>query len=251
MTLRIDLNSDMGESFGVWKMGDDEAVLPFVTSANIACGFHGGDPATMRKTVAAALRHGVAIGAHPGLPDLQGFGRRNMAITDQEAYDMMVVQIGALAAVAASQGAELRHVKAHGQLYNMAVKNEGLSQALAQAVHDVDSDLVFFGLAGSTMLPIAEKIGLTVASEVFGDRHYMPDGTLCPRNHPAAMIEDVSESIRQVLQMVKQGTVTALDGTLVRVRADTLCIHGDQPGAARFAQAIRDALLAEGVQIGV
>ena len=251
MTLRIDLNSDMGESFGAWKMGNDEAVLPFVTSANIACGFHGGDPATMRKTVAAALRHGVALGAHPGLPDLQGFGRRNMAITDQEAYDMMVVQIGALAAVAASQGAELRHVKAHGQLYNMAVKDEGLSRALAQAVHDVDSDLVFFGLAGSTMLPIAEKIGLNVASEVFGDRHYMPDGTLCPRNHPAAMIEDVSESIRQVLQMVKQGTVTAMDGTLVRVRADTLCIHGDQPGAAAFARAIRDALVAEGVHVGV
>ena len=251
MNLRIDLNSDMGESFGAWKMGNDEAVLPFVTSANIACGFHGGDPATMRKTVAAALRHGVALGAHPGLPDLQGFGRRNMAITDQEAYDMMVVQIGALAAVAASQGAELRHVKAHGQLYNMAVKDEGLSRALAQAVHDVDSDLVFFGLAGSTMLPIAEKIGLNVASEVFGDRHYMPDGTLCPRNHPAAMIEDVSESIRQVLQMVKQGTVTAMDGTLVRVRADTLCIHGDQPGAAAFARAIRDALVAEGVHVGV
>jgi UPF0271 protein len=251
MTLRIDLNSDMGESFGAWKMGNDEAILPYVTSANIACGFHGGDPATMRKTVAAALRFGVALGAHPGLPDLQGFGRRNMAITDQEAYDMMVVQIGALAGVAASQGAELRHVKAHGQLYNMAVKDEGLTRALAQAVHDVDSDLVFFGLAGSAMLPIAEKIGLCVASEVFGDRHYMPDGTLCPRNKPGAMIEDVNESIRQVLQMVKQGTVTAMDGTLVNVRADTLCIHGDQPGAAEFAKAIREALVAEGVHVGV
>lgn len=251
MTLRIDLNSDMGESFGAWKMGNDEAILPFVTSANIACGFHGGDPATMRKTVAAALRFGVALGAHPGLPDLQGFGRRNMAITDQEAYDMMVVQIGALAGVAASQGAELRHVKAHGQLYNMAVKDEGLARALAQAVHDVDSDLVFFGLASSDMLPIAEKIGLRVASEVFGDRRYMPDGTLCPRNKPGAMIEDVNESIRQVLQMVKQGTVTAMDGTVVNVRADTLCIHGDQPGAAKFAKAIRDALAAEGVHVGV
>ena len=134
MTLRIDLNSDMGESFGVWKMGNDEAILPFVSSANIACGFHGGDPATMRKTVAAAIKNGVALGAHPGLPDLQGFGRRNMAITDQEAYDMMVVQIGALAGVAASQGARLRHVKAHGQLYNMAVNNEGLTRALAQGL---------------------------------------------------------------------------------------------------------------------
>ena len=142
MTLKIDLNCDMGESFGVWKLGNDEAILPFVSSANIACGFHGGDPATMRKTVAAALKQGVALGAHPGLPDLQGFGRRNMAITDQEAYDMMVVQIGALAAVAASQGVRLRHVKAHGQLYNMAVKDEGLARALAQATYDVDRELV-------------------------------------------------------------------------------------------------------------
>ena len=133
MTMRIDLNCDMGESYGAWKMGNDEAILPFVTSANIACGYHGGDPATMRKTVAAAIKNKVALGAHPGLPDLQGFGRRNMSITDQEAYDMVVVQVGALAAVAASQGAKLRHVKAHGQLYNMAVKDAGLAHALAQA----------------------------------------------------------------------------------------------------------------------
>lgn len=251
MTLRIDLNSDMGESFGVWKLGNDEAILPFVSSANIACGFHGGDPATMRKTVAAALKNGVALGAHPGLPDLQGFGRRNMAITDQEAYDMMVVQIGALAGVAASQGAKLRHVKAHGQLYNMSVKDEGLARALAQATYDVDKDLIFFGLAGSKMLDIAESIGLRAASEVFGDRTYSPDGTLSPRNKPGAMIEDVNVSIKQVLQMVQQGTITAVDGSTIHVRADTLCIHGDQPGAAAFAQAIRDALLAAGIEVGV
>ncbi len=251
MTLRIDLNCDMGESFGAWKMGNDETILPFVSSANIACGFHGGDPATMRKTVAAALKNNVSLGAHPGLPDLQGFGRRNMAITDQEAYDMMVVQIGALAGVAASQGARLRHVKAHGQLYNMSVKDEGLARALAQATYDVDSDLVFFGLAGSRMLDIAESIGLSVASEVFGDRTYSPDGTLSPRNKPGAMIEDVQVSIRQVLQMVKQGTITAVDGSTIRVRADTLCIHGDQPGAPAFAQAIRDALIAADIEIGV
>lgn len=251
MTLRIDLNSDMGESFGVWKLGNDEAILPFVSSANIACGFHGGDPATMRKTVAAALKNGVALGAHPGLPDLQGFGRRNMAITDQEAYDMMVVQIGALAGVAASQGAKLRHVKAHGQLYNMSVKDEGLARALAQATYDVDKNLIFFGLAGSKMLDIAESIGLHAASEVFGDRTYSPDGTLSPRNKPGAMIEDVNVSIKQVLQMVQQGTITAVDGSTIHVRADTLCIHGDQPGAAAFAQAIRDALLSAGIEVGV
>lgn len=164
---------------------------------------------------------------------------------------MMVVQIGALAGVAASQGARLRHVKAHGQLYNMSVKDEGLARALAQATYDVDSDLVFFGLAGSRMLDIAESIGLSVASEVFGDRTYSPDGTLSPRNKPGAMIEDVQVSIRQVLQMVKQGTITAVDGSTIRVRADTLCIHGDQPGAPAFAQAIRDALIAADIEIGV
>jgi UPF0271 protein len=251
MALRIDLNCDMGESFGAWKMGNDEEILPYVSSANIACGFHGGDPATMRKTVASAIKHGVALGAHPGLPDLQGFGRRNMAITDQEAYDIMVVQIGALAGVAASQGTRLRHVKAHGQLYNMAVKNEGLTRALAQATYDVDKDLVFFALAGSQMIPIAESIGLRVASEVFGDRNYAPDGTLSPRNQPNAMITDVQQSIKQVLQMVKTSTLTANDGTIVKVRADTLCIHGDQPGAVTFAKAIREALRAEGIEVGV
>jgi len=249
MSLRIDMNCDMGESFGAWKMGNDEEILPFVSSANIACGYHAGDPATMRKTVAAALKHGVSVGAHPGLPDLQGFGRRNMAISPQEAYDMMVVQIGSLAAVAASQGAKLTHVKAHGQLYNMSVKNEALAKALAQAVFDVNRELVFFGLAGSLMLDIAESIGLRTASEVFADRLYQPDGTLTPRTQPGAMIEDVDVSIRQTLQMVKEGTVTASDGSKVKVRADTLCIHGDQPGAVTFAKSIREALTREGVTI--
>jgi len=251
MTLKIDFNCDMGESFGAWKMGNDDAILPFVSSANIACGFHGGDPATMRKTVAAAIKNGVRLGAHPGLPDLQGFGRRNMAITEQEAYDMVVVQIGALAAVATSQGSYLRHVKAHGQLYNMSVKDEGLARALAQATYDVNPALVFYGLAGSKMLDIAKSIGLQVASEVFGDRTYSPDGTLSPRNKPGAMIEDVHVSIKQVLQMVQQGTLVANDGTTIRVRADTLCIHGDQPGAPAFARAIRDALIENGVTVGI
>jgi UPF0271 protein len=162
---------------------------------------------------------------------------------------MMVVQIGALAAVAASQGAKLRHVKAHGQLYNMAVKDEGLARALAQATYDVDKNLVFFVLASSPMVRIAESVGVQVASEVFGDRNYMPDGTLSPRNKPGAMIEDVQVSIKQVLQMVKTGTLTANDGSIVKVRADTLCIHGDQPGAVTFAKAIREALQAEGIEV--
>jgi len=245
----LDLNCDMGESFGPWKMGDDTGVLPFVTSANIACGFHAGDPATMRLTVKRALERGVAIGAHPGLPDLQGFGRRTMAITPQEAYDLVVVQVGALAAVAASQGARLAHVKPHGALYNMAARDAALSRALVQAVHDVDPKLVFFGLAGSDMLAAAEAVGVRAASEVFADRSYQPDGTLTPRAKPGAMITDVEQSVRQVLQMVQQGTVTAQDGTVVPVRADTLCIHGDQPGAVAFATRLREALQAAGVRL--
>lgn len=248
-TLSIDLNCDMGESFGAWNMGQDTEVLPLVSSANIACGFHAGDPATMRKTVAAAIGHGVAIGAHPGLPDLVGFGRRNMDITPQQAYDMVVVQIGALSATAASQGARLNHVKAHGALYNMAVRQPALARSIAQAVHDVDPTLVFYALASSDMARIASEVGLKVAHEVFADRTYQPDGSLTPRSRADAMIEDPEVSIRQVLRMVKEGRVTAVDGTDVEVRADTLCIHGDQPGAVVFARAIREALQREGIEV--
>jgi UPF0271 protein len=248
-TLSIDLNCDMGESFGAWSMGQDTEVLPLVSSANIACGFHAGDPATMRKTVAAAIGNGVAIGAHPGLPDLVGFGRRNMDITPQQAYDMVVVQIGALAATAASQGARLNHVKAHGALYNMAVRQPALARSIAQAVHDVDPSLVFYALASSDMARIASEVGLAVAHEVFADRTYQPDGSLTPRSRADAMIEDPEVSIRQVLRMVKEGRVTAVDGTDVEVRADTLCIHGDQPGAVVFARAIREALQQEGIEV--
>jgi 5-oxoprolinase (ATP-hydrolysing) subunit A len=246
---RLDLNCDMGEGFGPWPMGDDAGVLPFVTSANIACGFHAGDPATMRRTVQQALEHRVAIGAHPGLPDLQGFGRRPMAITPQEAYDIMVVQVGALAAVAATQRARLSHVKPHGALYNMAAKDAALATALVQAVRDVDPALVFVGLAGSEMLAAARALGVPAASEVFADRTYQADGTLTPRTKPGAMITDAELSVKQVLQMVREGTVTAQDGTVVPVRADTLCIHGDQPGAVAFAQRLRAALAEAGVAV--
>ncbi|HLU80368.1 MAG TPA: 5-oxoprolinase subunit PxpA [Burkholderiaceae bacterium] len=249
MALSIDLNCDMGESFGPWVMGNDNEVLPLITSANIACGFHAGDPGTMRKTVAAALAHGVALGAHPGLPDLSGFGRRNMDITPQQAYDMVVVQVGAMAATAASQGGRLNHVKAHGALYNMAVKNLDLARAVAEAVRDVDRSLVFFALASSDMARVAEDVGLAVAHEVFADRSYQPDGSLTPRSRPEAMITDPQASIRQVLQMVQEGCVTAVDGSQVLVRADTLCIHGDQPGAVVFAKTIREALKGAGIEV--
>ncbi|RTZ41156.1 LamB/YcsF family protein [Candidimonas sp. SYP-B2681] len=249
MSLSIDLNCDMGESFGAWKMGQDEEILPFVTSANIACGFHAGDPAVMRHTVAAAIRHGVALGAHPGLPDLAGFGRRTMDISPEDAYDLVVVQVGALAGVAASQGGRLHHVKAHGALYNMAAKNHELAEAIAKAVRDVDSTLVFYALASSVQARIAKEMGLTVAQEVFADRTYQSDGSLTSRKQPNAMIVDPAASIRQVLRMIKEGKVGTVQGEDVAVSADTLCIHGDQAGAVVFAQAIRQALKDENISV--
>ncbi|TAL88510.1 MAG: LamB/YcsF family protein [Candidimonas sp.] len=248
-SLKLDLNCDMGESYGAWKMGDDLAVLPFVSSANIACGFHGGDPGTMRKTVAAALKHGVALGAHPGLPDLLGFGRREIRLTPQEAYDCVVVQIGALAAVAASQGARLHHVKAHGALYNMAAKDRALADAICRAVKDVDPSLVLYGLAGSELIRAAQNAGLRAAQEVFGDRSYQSDGSLTPRTQPGSMIEDADASLQQVLSMVQRRRIATQQGVEIEVQADTLCLHGDQPGAAVFAQKIRAALEAKGIKI--
>jgi len=249
MQATLDLNCDMGESYGAWRMGDDEAVLPHVTSANIACGFHGGDPGTLRVTVAAALAHGVAIGAHPGLPDLAGFGRRAMQVSPAEAYDMVVYQIGALAGVAAAQGARLHHVKAHGALYNMAARDPALAQALCRAVRDVDPSLRLYALAGSEMLRAAAELGLQADSEVFCDRSYQDDGTLTPRGRPGAMIEDADTAVAQALRMAREGVVRAQSGKDVPVRAGTLCIHGDQPGAARFAVRLREAMAAAGIAL--
>jgi len=247
---RIDLNCDMGESFGPWRMGNDEAVLEHVTSANVACGMHAGDPRTMRVTVEAARARGVAVGAHPGFPDLQGFGRRAMTLTKSEAYETVLYQVGALAGFAQAAGTRLAHVKAHGMLYNMAAKDAGLAEAIARAVRDFDRDLVFFGLAGSELIRAGENAGLRTASEVFADRSYQDDGALTPRSQPGAMIEDVETSIAQVKRMVLEGLVRSVSGKDVRVKADTLCIHGDQPGAVAFARRIRDELAAAGVEIG-
>jgi 5-oxoprolinase (ATP-hydrolysing) subunit A len=235
----LDLNSDLGESYGAWKMGNDEAVLGHVSSANIACGFHGGDPTTLRKTVAAAIKQGVAVGAHPSFQDLAGFGRRNMHISPQEAYDITVYQVGAVAGVVRSQGGTLHHVKAHGAFYNMAAKDAKLARAIAQAVRDFDSSLVLYGLAGSAMIQEAQALGLRVANEVFGDRSYQADGSLTPRSQPDAMITDVDKSVEQILRMVREKVIIATDGTRVPVQPDTLCIHGDQPNAVVFAQGIR------------
>jgi len=247
-TTTLDLNCDMGEGFGPWRMGDDLALLDHVTSANIACGFHAGDPATMQRVVGAALAKGVAVGAHPGLPDLVGFGRREMKVSPAEAYAMTVYQVGALAAFAQAAGGRLNHVKPHGALYNMAAKQRPLADALAQAVRDVDPRLVFFGLAGSEMAAAAQAVGLRVAQEVFADRAYDEDGALAARGTPGAMIEDAALALAQVRGML-QGQVRARNGALVSLQADTLCLHGDQPGALDFARTLRAALSADGVTL--
>jgi UPF0271 protein len=244
----LDLNCDMGESFGAYTMGADLDLLDQVTSANIACGFHAGDAPTMQAVVAAALARGVAVGAHPGLPDLQGFGRRTMQISPADAYAMVIYQVGALSGFAAAAGGRLHHVKAHGALYNMAVKDRTLADAIARAVRDIDRSLVLYALAGSAMIDAAEAIGLTAASEVFADRSYQDDGSLTPRSQPGAMITDIDASLAQVRMMVA-GKVRAASGKEIALRADTLCIHGDQPGALAFAQRIRAELTADGVAL--
>jgi UPF0271 protein len=249
MTKRIDLNCDMGEGFGAWRMGQDEALLELVTSANIACGYHAGDPITMMRTVNCAVAKGVALGAHPSLPDLQGFGRRTMAITAEEARTMTLYQMGALAAFARAAGSRLRHLKAHGALYNMAAKDPRLAEAIASAVRDFDPSLVLVGLSGSQLIRAGQALGLTCASEVFADRGYEPDGSLTPRGLPGAMIEDEELAVARVLRMVLEGKVTGRDGADLTIQADTVCIHGDQPKALAFAQRLREALARADVEV--
>lgn len=246
---RIDLNCDLGESFGAWTMGNDEAVLDYVSSANIACGYHAGDPRTMRRTVASALARGVAVGAHPGFPDLAGFGRRPMSLSHDEIYETVLYQIGALAGFARAAGGQLRFVKPHGALYNMAARDRALAAAIVAAVADFDASLAFYGLAGSELVRAAEAAGLVAVSEVFADRGYLDDGSLAPRGQSGAMIEDHEQSVAQVLSMVLDGKVRALSGREVPVRADTLCIHGDKPDALALARRLREALATAGVEV--
>ena len=245
----IDLNCDLGESFGHYKLGEDIAILKYITSANIACGFHAGDPSVMRETVARCIEQQVSIGAHPGLPDLVGFGRREMAISPTEAYDLTVYQIGALHAVATSQGSTIRHVKPHGALYNMAAKNPALAEAIAKAVYDVSPNLILFGLAGSELITAGQKYGLPIANEVFADRTYTNDGTLTPRSNNNAVITSDEAALAQVLQMVKTQTVNATSGETVFLQADTICLHGDGEKAVVFAKMISETLTAEGIDI--
>jgi UPF0271 protein len=239
----------MGEAFGNYAMPNDEVLLNYISSASIACGFHAGDPNVMQNTVTAAIKKGVAVGAHPGLPDLQGFGRREMQISPKEAYQMVLYQIGALYGFVKAAGGRLNHVKAHGALYNMAGRAPILARAIVDAVHDFDPGLILFALAGSEMVIAAKKTGLAYVSEVFADRTYQDDGSLTPRIHANALITDEQQSLKQVLMMVENQQVISVNKKIIPLTVDTLCLHGDGPHAAEFAKTIYETLKKEGVTI--
>lgn len=245
----IDFNSDLGESFGAYKMGRDEEILPLVSSANVACGFHAGDPTVMAKTVELCRNSGTAIGAHPGFSDLVGFGRRNMNVSPSDVKNMILYQIGALDAFCKAAHIKLQHVKPHGALYNMAAKDDTLAQAICQGIYEYDPSLILLGLANSKMIKKAKEIGLPCAEEVFADRAYEDDGTLVPRAKPGAMIEDEDEAVERVIGMVKKGAVKSINGKDIEIRADSVCIHGDSEKALLFAQKIRNALEKENVAV--
>ncbi|SOZ97545.1 putative lipoprotein, LamB/YcsF family protein [Cupriavidus taiwanensis] len=242
--MQIDLNADLGEG-----CGNDEALLALISSANIACGWHAGDAATMVQTVKWALAHGVAIGAHPSYPDRENFGRTEMQRDPEHVYADVLYQIGALAAIVRAQGGVLHHVKPHGALYNQAVRDPALARAIVRAVRDFDADLVFFGLAGSQMIDVAKEAGLRVKQEVFADRGYNPDGTLVKRGTPGALHEDEEVALDQTLTMVREQRVRAIDGSWVPIQAETVCLHGDGAHALAFARRIRERLGAEGIAI--
>ena len=247
MTVVVDFNCDMGESFGQYKLGSDEEVIKYITSANVACGFHAGDPQTMRYTVELAEKHGVAVGAHPGFPDLQGFGRRNMSVTPIEAYNDVAYQIGALQVF--TKNYRLQHVKPHGAMYNMAVDNTDLAKAINDAVLETDPEMIIIVLAGSPWADLARDMGLKVAEEAFADRAVRADGTLVPRSTPGSVIHDLVEVVERSVQMITEGKVKAITGEDVNIRADTLCLHGDTPGAIEMAKAVRSGLESARVNI--
>lgn len=247
--MHIDINCDMGESFGPWTMGADDAVMPNITSANVACGAHAGDPRVMRRTVRAAKVHGVSVGAHPGFADLQGFGRREMQADPSEVEDSLIAQIGALAAIARAEGVPVRHVKAHGALYNMAARDQKLADAIARAITAFDPSLIMFGLPKSRMIDAGIAAGLRVAAEGFADRSYEPDGSLTPRSRPGAVIHDAALVVDRAVRMVRDGIVVTSDGREIPLKVDTICVHGDTPGAPELTRRIRAGLEAAGVQV--
>jgi UPF0271 protein len=247
--MRIDLNCDLGESFGPWPMGQDADLMSAISSANVACGFHAGDPGIMRETVALAKAHGVAVGAHPGFPDLVGFGRRELGASPREVEDFVLYQVAALAGVAAAQGVRLQHVKAHGALYNMACRDPHLADAIARAVAALDSSLILFGLPNSQLLRAGLDAGLPIAAEAFADRAYEKDGSLSSRAKPGSVIHDADRVVNRAVRMVREGVVEGRDGDLVTLGARTLCVHGDTPGAAMLARRLRTGLEQAGITI--
>ena len=246
---KVDLNADLGESFGAYTIGMDSEVLRYITSANVACGYHAGDPLVMQKTVALAAERNTAVGAHPGFPDLMGFGRRNMNITPDEARAYIKYQVGALMAFTKSCGIKMQHVKPHGAFYNMAAVNDKLAEAICRGIYEVDPELIMLGLAGSAHIRAAESVGLRTASEVFADRGYMEDGTLVPRSMEGAIIHDRNEAIARTVRMVKEGVVETVTGKIIPIKADSICVHGDNPDAVNFVKDIREKLEQEGVTV--
>lgn len=246
---KVDLNSDLGESFGCYKIGMDEEVLKHITSANIACGFHAGDPMQMDKTVKLAMENNVQIGAHPGFMDVIGFGRREMKISKDEVKAYVKYQLGALNSFVISNGAKIQHVKAHGALYNMAAKDYDISLSIAQAVYEVDKNIILLGLANSSIIDAGKAVGLRVANEVFADRAYNSDGTLVSRSLEGSIIYDPNIAIKRVIKMVKENKVEDINGKDIDIKADSICVHGDNPKAIEFVKRIRSELIKEGINI--
>jgi len=250
LKFRVDINCDLGESYGAFKVGNDAEIMPYITSANVACGFHAGDPLTMAQTVALAKKHGVAVGAHPGYPDLMGFGRREMQLTSEEARSYIIYQIGALQGFAKVFGVNFQHVKPHGAMYNMALKNRELSRAIAGAVAGLDHDLIVFAPPKSAMAEVAAEAGLRVAYEFFADRAYNPDGSLVSRKKLGAIIEEPEKAVKRAIRAVKEGVVEAFDGTIVELgQVHTICVHGDTPTAVKLAGALKKGLVKAGIEV--
>jgi UPF0271 protein len=248
--VRIDLNCDLGESFGIYRLGDDEAVLPFVTSANLACGFHGGDPSVIRRTVRLARQHGVRIGAHPGFPDLAGFGRRELLASPEEIEDLVLYQIAALAGIARAERIELHHVKLHGALFALAARDAAVAAAVARAITAFDRSLMLYAMPGTEVARQGHEAGLRVVLEGFADRAYAPDGRLASRRTAGALIDDPAQVVARAVRMVRDGEVIATDGSTLRVQIETLCVHGDTPGVGGLVRRLRAALEAEGIDVG-
>lgn len=249
MSVKVDLNSDLGESFGAYKIGMDDEVIKLVSSANVACGFHASDPVVMQKTVKMAKEAGIGIGAHPGFYDLMGFGRRNMVISPKEAYAYVTYQLGALYAFCSQQGVKIQHVKPHGALYNMAGKDYELAKGICQAIYDFDPEIILLGLSGSQMINAGKDIGLRCANEFFADRAYEDDGSLRARTKEGSMITDENEAIERVVKVLKTGTVTTYSGNELELKIDSICVHGDNAHALEFVKIIRERLSKEGIEI--